>query len=157
MHMRTVLQSVYSNLASLQAEVADMAALSTSRLVIRRIRHSRMLLASVFLGILFAATLAAAAPVYLVSLERLALNIEIDRLGRFQSKRLAFAYYVPATPQQAEATEGAFVETVGEHIGEIYAGHRRLVTGMEFYAMCSPTVSTNASSVASACRGVAGT
>lgn len=111
-----------------------MAALSTSRLVLRRIRHSRMLLASVFLGILFAATLAAAVPVYLVSLERLALNIEIDRLGRFQSKLLAFAYYVPVTTQQAEATERAFVETVDDHIGEIYAGHRRLVTGIEFYA-----------------------
>ena len=111
-----------------------MAALSTSKLVLRRVRHSRMLLASVFVGILFAATLAAAAPVYLVSLERLALNIEIDRLGRFQSKMLAFAYYVPLTPQQMTDTELAFVETVDDHLGEIYAGRRRLVTGIEFYA-----------------------
>ena len=66
-----------------------MSALSTPKLVLRRIRNARMLLAGIFLGILFATTLAAAVPIYLASLERLALNIEIDRLGRFQSKLLA--------------------------------------------------------------------
>lgn len=93
-----------------------------------------MLLASIFAGILFAATLAAAVPIYLSSLERLALNIEIDRLGRFQSKLLAFAYHVPLTDEWTARTEQAFDEIVDNHLGEVYADHRRFVTGLEFYA-----------------------
>ena len=111
-----------------------MSSLSTPKLVLRRIRNAKMLLASIFLGILFATTLAAAVPIYLASLERLALNIEIDRLGRFQSKLLAFAYYIPFTEQRMAETDGTFEEIVEEYIGEIYTHHRRFVTGLQFYA-----------------------
>ena len=111
-----------------------MSALSTPKLVLRRIRNARMLLAGIFLGILFATTLAAAVPIYLASLERLALNIEIDRLGRFQSKLLGFAYYIPFTEERMAETDGTFEEIVEKYIGEIYTDHRRFVTGLEFYA-----------------------
>ncbi|MCY4528622.1 MAG: FtsX-like permease family protein [Chloroflexi bacterium] len=111
-----------------------MSALSTPKLVLRRIRNAKMLLASIFLGILFATTLAAAVPIYLGSLERLALNLEIDRLGRFQSKLLGFAYYIPFTKQRMADTDRTFGEVVDEHIAEIYVDHRRFVTGLEFYA-----------------------
>ena len=111
-----------------------MSSLSTPKLVLRRIRNAKMLLASIFLGILFATTLAAAVPIYLGSLERLALNLEIDRLGRFQSKLLGFAYYIPFTEQRMAETDRTFEELVDEHIAEIYVDHRRFVTGLEFYA-----------------------
>ena len=111
-----------------------MSSLSTPKLVLRRIRNAKMLLASIFLGILFATTLAAAVPIYLGSLERLALNLEIDRLGRFQSKLLGFAYYIPFTEQRLAETDRTFEELVDEHIAEIYVDHRRFVTGLEFYA-----------------------
>ncbi len=111
-----------------------MSSLSTSKLVLRRIKDARLLLASIFLGILFATTLAAAVPIYLTSLERLALNIEIDRLGRFQSKLLAFAYYIPLTERQLGETDETFDDLVEDHLGEMYTGHRRFVTGLQFYA-----------------------
>ena len=111
-----------------------MSAISIPKLVLRRIRNARMLLAGIFLGILFATTLAAAVPIYLASLERLALNIEIDRLGRFQSKLLGFAYYIPFTEERMAETDRTFEEIVDENLDEIYTGHRRFVTGLEFYA-----------------------
>ncbi len=111
-----------------------MSSLSTSKLVLRRIRDAKLLLASIFLGILFATTLAAAVPIYLISLERLALNIEIDQLGRFQSKLLAFAYYIPLTERQLAETDETFDDLVDDHLGEMYTGHRRFVTGLQFYA-----------------------
>ena len=111
-----------------------MSSLSTPKLVLRRIRNAKMLLASIFLGVLFATTLAAAVPIYLASLERLALNIEIDRLGRFQSKLLGFAYYIPFTKERMEETDRTFDEIVEGYIDEIYTGHRRYVTGLQFYA-----------------------
>ena len=111
-----------------------MSPLSTPKLVLRRIRNAKLLLAGIFFGILFATTLAAAVPIYLDSLERLALNIEIDRLGRFQSKLLGFAYYIPFTEQRMAETDRTFDEVIEEHIDEIYTGHRRYVTGLQFYA-----------------------
>lgn len=93
-----------------------------------------MLLASIFVGIVFATTLVAAVPIYLNSLERLALNMEIDRLGPFQSKLLGFAFNIPLTEGQIGETERAFVKTIDEHLGEIYAGHELYVTGLQFYA-----------------------
>ncbi len=111
-----------------------MSSLSTSKLVLRRIGNTKTLLASIFVGVLFATTLAAAVPIYLTSLERLALNIEVDRLGRFQSKLLGFAYYIPFTEQRMAETDQVFRELVDEHIDDIYVDHRRFVTGLEFYA-----------------------
>ena len=111
-----------------------MSALSTPQLVLRRMGNAKFLLTSVFIGILFATTLAAAVPIYLASLERLALNIEIDRLGRFQSKLLGFAYYIPFTEQRMAETDRTFEEIVEEYIDEIYTDHRRYVTGLQFYA-----------------------
>ena len=111
-----------------------MSALSTPKLVLRRIGNAKFLLISVFIGILFATTLAAAVPIYLASLERLALNIEIDRLGRFQSKLLGFAYYIPLTGSRMAETDHTFDEIVDEYIAEIYTDHRRFVTGLQFYA-----------------------
>ena len=111
-----------------------MSALSTPKLVLRRMGNAKFLLTSVFIGILFATTLAAAVPIYLASLERLALNIEIDRLGRFQSKLLGFAYYIPFTEQRMAETDRTFEEIVEEYIDEIYTDHRRYVTGLQFYA-----------------------
>lgn len=110
-----------------------MSPLSTPKLVLRRIRDDQMLLGSIFVGIVLATTLVAAVPIYLNSLERLALNIEIDQLGRFQSKVLGFAFNVPLTEAQISHTEQAFTETVDEHLSEVYAGHERYVTGLELY------------------------
>ena len=53
------------------------------------------------------------------------LNLEIDRLGRFQSKLLGFAYYIPFTKQRMAETDRTFEELVDEHISEIYVDHRR--------------------------------
>ena len=111
-----------------------MGPLSTPKLVLRRIRDDKMLLSSIFVGIVFATTLVAAVPIYLNSLERLALNIEIDQLGRFQAKVLGFAFNIPLTEQQITDTEQAFRETVDEHLGEVYASHERYVTGLQLYA-----------------------
>jgi len=111
-----------------------MAPLSTPKLVLRRIRDDKMLLSSIFVGIVFAATLVAAVPIYINSLERLALNIEIDRLGRFQSKVLGFAFNIPVTEGQFAQTDQAFNETVVEALGDVYANHERYVTGLQFYA-----------------------
>ena len=59
-----------------------MSSLSTPGSSLRRIRNAKMLLASIFLGILFATTLAAAVPITSDRWSGWPYNLEIDRLGK---------------------------------------------------------------------------
>ena len=59
-----------------------MNTLTMPKLALKRLASDWMLLVSIFVGIAIATTLVAAGPVYLKALERLGLNLAIDRLNR---------------------------------------------------------------------------
>ena len=59
-----------------------MQSLTIRGLVRRRVANSRWLLASVLAGVVAAATLVSAVPVYVSSLTQLSINLEIDNLGQ---------------------------------------------------------------------------
>ena len=65
------------------------------KLIMKRLADDWMLLASIFAGITLATTLVVAAPVYLKALERLALNMAIDRPGRSYSNITTFGFNIP--------------------------------------------------------------
>ena len=90
-----------------------------SRLVLRRLTDDRTLLISIFIGITIATTLAAAAPVYLKSLERLALNLEIDSLGRPGSNISTFAFNIPLTWEHLRETERSLDTAIERHLAPI--------------------------------------
>jgi len=104
------------------------------KLVLRRLADNWMLLLSIFAGITFAATLVAAAPVYLRSLERLALNLEIDRLGRPTSNVVAFAFNVPITHEALTETESEFNAIAEEHLGPLQESRLRYLIVSSYMA-----------------------
>ena len=101
--------------------------LSMPQLVLKRLGDDRMLLVSIFAGILIATTLAATLPVYFGALERLALNLDIDRLVRPRSNINAKAFNVVLTPQELHGTEAAVAEAIDHHISHIYDRRERYI------------------------------
>ena len=111
-----------------------MASLTTRLLVLRNLRAQWLLVASAFIGILFAAALACATPLYIKSLERLALNLEIDELGHFESKILAFSFHSSIDSDSVTETDLAFERALNSNIGELYPKYYRYLTGLDYYA-----------------------
>ena len=98
-----------------------------SRLVLKRLVDDKMLLGSIFVGIIIATTLVAMLPVYFAALERLALNIDIDRLTRPRSNINVTAFNVVLNPQELQATEQALAATIDRHISHIYDRRERFL------------------------------
>ena len=94
-------------------------------LMLRRLRSDWRALAGVFFGILAAATLAASAPMYVASLERLGLDIVLDRLVRPRSNINAFAFNLHLTHERLAETDSALDEAIEAHIQPIYDGRQR--------------------------------
>ena len=97
-----------------------MASLTTRLLVLRNLRAQWLLVASACIGLLFAAALACATPLYIKSLERLALNLEIDELGHFEAKILAFSFHSSIDSDSVTETDLAFERALNSNIGELY-------------------------------------
>ena len=95
------------------------------RLVLKRLADDRALLLGIFLGILIATTLVAAGPVYFHSLERMALDLGLDKLGRAQSNINIFAYTIPITDDELDATQNVFDEALDKHLAPIVEGYER--------------------------------
>jgi len=98
---------------------------SFTSLMLRRLRADWRALAGVFFGILAAATLAAAAPMYVASLERLGLDLVLDHLVRPRSNINAFAFNLHLTHERLAETDTALDESIEEHIQPIYDGRQR--------------------------------
>ena len=97
------------------------------KLALKRLASDWMLLSSIFAGIVIATTLVAAAPVYLRSLEQLALNLAIDGLFRPFSNINPAAFNMPLTKGELERTESVVADAIDHHISPIYERHERLL------------------------------
>ena len=98
---------------------------SFTSLMLRRLRADWRALAGVFFGVLAAATLAAAAPMYVASLERLGLDLVLDQLVRPRSNINTFAFNLHLTHERLAETDTALDESIEEHIQPIYDGRQR--------------------------------
>ena len=83
------------------------------------------LLSGVFIGVLAAATLAAAAPMYVSALERLGLDLLLDTLVRPRSNINAFAFNIHLTHDRLRETDRALDEAIRGHVEPIYDGRQR--------------------------------
>ena len=97
-----------------------MRTLSIPRLVSRRLADDWPLLAAIFAGIVVATTLAATAPVYVKALERLGLNLAIDRLVRPFSNISVFASNILLTDEKLRQTDDFLDEAIEDNIALIY-------------------------------------
>ena len=113
-------------------------ALSAPRLALKRLAGSRLLLTSIFASIIIASTMAAAAPAYLQSIERLALDMAIEGLVRPQSNINAFAFSIPLTSDGLVQTERSLVDSIERHLSHIYDGHERFLV-LEPYLAAFPS------------------
>lgn len=104
-----------------------MPPLSLSRLVFKRFADDWPLLTSIFAGILIATTLAAAAPVYVSALERLGLNLAIDRLDRPFSNISVFLSNIRLTEDRLRETESALVEAADGTVGSVFESRQRFL------------------------------
>ena len=111
-----------------------MGPLSMPKLVLKRISDDRILLLSIFIGITIATTVMATAPVYLRALERLALNIAIDRLERPFSNINTFSYRMPVTAAELERSERAVAGAVEQYLLPIQDNRERYVLVDTFLA-----------------------
>lgn len=104
-----------------------MPPLSLSRLVFKRFADDWPLLASIFAGILIATTLAAAAPVYVSALERLGLNLAIDRLDPPFSNISIFLSNIRLTEERLSETETSLVEAADGTVAPIFQSRQRFL------------------------------
>ena len=104
-------------------------------LVLRRLRADWRALAGVFFGILAAATIAATAPMYVSALERLGLDLVLDRLVRPRSNINAFAFNLHLTHERLSETDGALDTAIQAHIQPIYDGRQRYLLTDEYAAV----------------------
>ncbi len=102
-----------------------MAPLSTPRLLFRRWADNKLLMVSVFVGVVAAAMLAAAAPVYLSAAERLSLNLAIDRLTRPFSNVHVYSRYIPLTESHISASGESVSAAAQGRLSETYDWHER--------------------------------
>ncbi len=99
--------------------------LSMPRLIWRRLVDDWKLLLCIFSGIVIATSLVAGAPVYLKSLERLSINIAIDRASLVFLDVFAFAPHIPLEREKLQETD-AFINTATErYLASIYRGRDR--------------------------------
>ncbi len=115
-----------------------MRPLSTPRLVLKRLADDWVFLTSIFVGITVAATIVAAAPIYLRALERLALNNEVDSLARPGSNLTIIAQDMPLRPEVLASTELAVSVAIDSHVAEIYERRERYIS-MPTYLADTPT------------------
>ena len=74
-------------------------------LVVKRIKSSWALMSAVFIGILIATTLAAAAPIYPISLERLGLNLLLETLTKQESNINVLVFNLHPTRERLQKVE----------------------------------------------------
>jgi len=105
-----------------------MQSLTIRGLVRRRVANSRWLLASVLAGVVAAATLVSAVPVYVSSLTQLSINLEIDNLGRSGSTAFIFTNNLVLTEPRFQEIEQIVGDAVDSHILPAYDGRERILS-----------------------------
>ena len=105
-----------------------MQSLTIWGLVRRRVANSRWLLASVLAGVVAAATLVSAVPVYVSSLTQLSINIEIDSLGLGGSRAHIFTDNLVLTESRFREIEQIVDDAVDGHILPAYSGRERIIS-----------------------------
>ena len=104
-----------------------MAPLTTPRLLFRRWADNKLLMVSVFVSMVVAAALVAAAPVYLAAMERLSLNLAIDGLRRPFSNVHVYSRYIPLTETDVKVSDEAVTAAAQGHLNDFYDWHERYV------------------------------
>ena len=105
-----------------------MQSLTIWGLVRRRVANSRWLLASVLAGVVAAATLVSAVPVYVSSLTQLSINLEIDNLGRSGTTAFVFTNNLILTESRFLEIEQIVDDAVDGHILPAYDGRERILS-----------------------------
>ena len=105
-----------------------MQSLTIWGLVRRRVANSRWLLASVLAGVVAAATLVSAVPVYVSSLTQLSINLEIDNLGRSGTTAFVFTNNLVLTEPRFQEIEQIVDDAVDRHILPAYDGRERILS-----------------------------
>ncbi|MYD50697.1 MAG: DUF192 domain-containing protein [Dehalococcoidia bacterium] len=105
-----------------------MHSLTFRGLVRRRVANSRWLLASVLAGVVAAATLVSAVPVYVSSLTQLSINLEIDNLGRSGSTAFIFTNNLILTESRFQEIEQIVGDAVDSHILPAYDDRERILS-----------------------------
>ena len=105
-----------------------MQSLTIWGLVRRRVANSRWLLASVLAGVVAAATLVSAVPVYVSSLTQLSINLEIDNLGRSGTTAFIFTNNLVLTESRFREIEQIVGDAVDGHILPAYDDRERILS-----------------------------
>ena len=106
-----------------------MRSLSTPILVFRRLLDGWKLLISVFVGVAAAATLVAAAPIYLNAIERQGLNTAIDRSPSASLNVFVYSPYVPLEKTSLGAAEHLVEGSLGRNLSRAYRGSEQHIQG----------------------------
>ena len=96
-------------------------------LALRRLTDNRLLLAVIFVGVTISTTLVAVGPVFVTAVERLALNLVIDRLRESTSGLTVLGLNLPMTGEEIRQSELALARAINRHLAEAYDGHERYV------------------------------
>lgn len=105
-----------------------MHSFTTWGLVLRRLANSRWLLASVLVGVVSAATLVSAVPVYVSSLTQLSINLEIDNLGRSGTTAFTFTNNLILDESRFGEIERIMDGAVDRHLLPAYGGRERILS-----------------------------
>ncbi|MEJ5222451.1 MAG: hypothetical protein WHT63_10655 [Tepidiforma sp.] len=109
------------------------SALATWRLFARRSERNWRLLAVLGLGMLIAAALLAAAPIYARTMADLGLTFTVrDRLGEAPGNRVSFTSVPLGTPE-GQALRDAVERRIAERIGWFAQGESRVLVGPRFF------------------------
>ncbi len=102
-----------------------MSPLSTPKLIARRLRDEWQLLLPILVGITVASSLVAAAPVYVDSLERLGMNVSIDRAPAGSLDIQTYSPYVPLTRSALDRSDRSLRNATDQNLSAIEAGTER--------------------------------
>ena len=94
-------------------------------LIVKRMKSSWVLMSAVFIGILIATTLAAAAPIYPISLERLGLNLLLETLTRQESNINVLVFNLHPTRERLQKVEQELSQAISDQIAPIYTTRQR--------------------------------
>ena len=90
------------------------------KVIVRRFSRDWKLLASVFVGVMAATTLAAATPVYLDSLRELSFKISLNRLPEGDLSIGVTSPAIPLTEKSIRSAQDALQQTVSKHLAPIH-------------------------------------
>ena len=114
--------------------------MSSFQLVLKRVRRDWRLLLPAAAGVLAAAALVSASPMFLAAIERLGYVSAVRTAPELMLNLVASADFVPAAGPRLTRVEDDVTAKLNEHLGAAYAGHERSLRTDDFLLDPTPII-----------------